>query len=168
VVVAVGTAGKVSIYNNRGSADVVVDVDGYFTDSTTSGALFYALTPSRILDTRNGTGGISSPVGRNGTIVVTVAGQGGVPLMTAPYAPTAVVINVTVTNTTASSALIVWPDGVAKPLASDLNWTAGMAVPNLVVVKLGANGKIDIYNYVGSTDVVMDVAGYFAPVTLEP
>jgi hypothetical protein len=73
-----------------------------------------------------------------------------------------VVINVTVTNTTASSALIVWPDGVAKPLASDLNWTARITVPNLVVVKVGANGKIDVYNFSGSTAVVIDVAGYFS------
>jgi hypothetical protein len=29
-------------------------------------------------------------------------------------------------------------------------------------VKLGTNGKIDAFNYVGTVDVIMDVAGYFA------
>jgi hypothetical protein len=161
-VVALGTAGQVSIYNISGSTDVIVDVNGYFTDSTASGAVHFSLTPARILDTRIGTGGISSPIGPNGTMVVTVAGRGSVPLMSNVDAPKAVVLNVTVTNTTAASALIVWPDLAGRPVASDLNWTAGMTVPNLVIVKVGANGNIDLYNIAGSAAVVIDVEGYFS------
>ena len=43
--------------------------------------------------------------------------------MTDPNPPTAVVANITVTNTTAPSFLTAWTDGPAQPLASDLNWT---------------------------------------------
>ena len=90
-------------------------------------------------------------------ITLQVSGQGGVPATGAVGA----VLNITVTNGTASSYLTVWPDGTTRPLASDLNWVAGQTVPNLVVVGLGANGKLDIYNAAGSTDVILDVVGYY-------
>jgi hypothetical protein len=72
-----------------------------------------------------------------------------------------VVLNVTVTNTTAASFLTVYPSDAPRPTASDLNWTAGLTVPNLVVVKLGADGKIALYNLAGSTDVIADVVGWY-------
>jgi len=158
VIVPVGTGGKVSFYNGVGLADLIVDVNGYFTDGTGSGAMFTTLTPSRIVDTRNGTGGFSSPVGQGQNIVVTVAGNGGVP---GNGSAKAVVLNVTVDGPTAASDLIVWPDGGSVPLASDLNFVAGHAVPNLVIVKLSAGGKIDIRNDFGSTNVIVDVVGWY-------
>jgi hypothetical protein len=89
--------------------------------------------------------------------LVQVTGEGGVP----GSGVSAAVLNVTVTNTTAASYLTVWPDGTTQPLASDLNWVAGETVPNLVVVELGSDGAVDIYNYSGSTDVAVDVEGYY-------
>jgi hypothetical protein len=160
VVVPIGTGGKVSVFNYVGNVDVVVDVNGYFTDASASGSSFVTLTPARITDTRAGSGFPNAGSTLNATtpLVVTVAGQGGVPAAGA----TAVIINVTVTDTTLSSALTVYPDLTTLPTASDLNWLAGMTVPNLVVVKLSAAGKIDIRNLAGSTDVVVDVVGYFS------
>ena len=73
---------------------------------------------------------------------------------------TAVIVNMTVTNTTANGHLIVYPSDASQPIASDLNWAPGQTVPNLVVVKLSADGKIAIYNGFGSTDVIVDVLGY--------
>ncbi len=55
-----------------------------------------------------------------------------------------------------------WPDGVAQPLASDLNFTGGLTVPNLVVVKLGTNGVVALYNAFGSVDVIVDVVGWYS------
>jgi outer membrane protein assembly factor BamB len=155
VVVKVGTAGKVTIYNLTGNTDVVADVGGWFTDatSTTGGSVFVGITPARILDTRNG----GAPIGPNVTLTVPVGGAGVV-----PAAAKAVVMNVTVTNTTFSSYLTVWPSLVTRPTASDLNWVAGQTVPNLVIVQLGTNGSIDLYNLQGNTDVVLDVVGWYA------
>jgi hypothetical protein len=34
-------------------------------------------------------------------------------------------------------------------------------VPNLVVVKLGNNSMVDIYNALGTTDLLMDLVGYY-------
>jgi hypothetical protein len=162
--VKVGTGGSVSFYNGAGSVDVVADVGGWFTDGSTAatGSLFVGVTPARILDTRDGTGGVPiAPLGSNATMVASVAGHGGVPAMTAATPPTAVVLNVTVAGPTAASYLTTWPDGATKPLASDLNWVSGETVPNLVVVKLGSNGNIDLFNGVASVNVVIDVVGWY-------
>jgi len=162
VVVPVGAGGQVSLFNDFGSTDVVADVNGWFTDGTAggTGSGFTAVTPSRILDSRNNTGGFSDPWGPASGRAVNVSGVGGVPAMTAASPPTAIVANVTVTDTSAPSWLTAWPDGAAQPLASDLNWKGG-TVPNLVVVQVGSSGAVDLYNAAGCADVVVDVVGYF-------
>jgi hypothetical protein len=158
VMVKLGTAGSVSFFNGFGSVDVVVDVAGWFTDgtdATATGGQFTGLTPARIFDSRT----TGTPVGASGTIAIQVSGQGGVPASGA----SAVVLNMTVTNTTEGSFLTVYPsDASVRPLASDLNWPAGKTVPNLVVVKLGADGKAAVYNSAGLTDVIADVVGWYS------
>ncbi len=165
VEVKLGTSGQVDIYNAAGSVNVIADVNGWFTDGsdpTAAGGMTTGLTPARVLDTRDGTGGFHAPLGPAAKIFLQVAGNGGVPAMSAAAPPTAVVLNVTVTNTTAPSHLTIFPsDAVNPPNASDLNFVAGQTVPNLVVVKLGADGKIGIYNAGGSTDVIVDALGWY-------
>lgn len=171
VVVKVGIGGKVSFYNAAGQASVIADVSGWFTDSTTggTGAGFTPLTPTRILDTRDGTGGVTAPVGQVPT-VFTVAGVAGIPASTSATPPKAVVLNVAVTNPTSASYLTLWPDQVSRPTAADLNFIASQTVSNLVVVKVSSSdgrvgvpqgGKIDIFNASGTTDVVIDVVGWY-------
>jgi hypothetical protein len=159
VIVKLGTGGSVDFYDAAGHTDIVADVGGWFTDGTTAagGSLFVGVTPARILDTRV----THNAIGPGATLVLAVAGQGGVPAMNATVPPGAVVMNVTVTNPTAPSYLAVWPDGAARPVASDLNYVAGLTVPNLVVVKLGASGSIDLYNAFGTSDVIADVVGWY-------
>jgi hypothetical protein len=158
VVVKLGPTGKIDIYNAAGSVDAVVDVNGWFTDATPgqAGSGFTGVTPSRILDTREGTGGAVGPLGQGVSRPVAVAGANGI-----PSGAVAVVANITVTDTTAGSYLTAWPDGDSRPSASDLNWVQGLTIPNLVVVKLGPNGRLDLYNAAGSTDVILDVVGYY-------
>ena len=87
-----------------------------------------------------------------------VTGQGGVP----KSGVTAVAVNVTVTDPTAVSFLTVYPSGGSRPLASNLNYVAGQTVPNLVIVKVGADGFITLYNHSGAVHVIVDVAGWFS------
>ena len=70
----------------------------------------------------------------------------------------------TVTGTTAGSYLTVFPnDAALRPTASDLNWVAGLTVPNLVVVKLSSvDGKVAIYNAQGCVDVLADIVGWYS------
>jgi hypothetical protein len=74
----------------------------------------------------------------------------------------AVVMNVTVTGPSApGSHLTVFPTGESPPVASNLNFVANQTVPNLVVVKLGAGGKVSVYNAAGNVHVIADVAGWY-------
>ena len=134
-----------------------------FTATTTggTGSSLTPLTPFRILDTRSGAGGFSAPVGPNQSIALQVAGVGGIPTMASATPPKAVVLNVTVTGPTTGSYLTVWPDAVARPGTSDLNFLQGVTVPNLVVVQVGATGKVDFYNAAGSVNVIGDVMGWY-------
>jgi hypothetical protein len=143
--------GKVSVYNSAGAADVIVDVTGYFTTGAAAGAVFIPQAPHRIADTRG-----HATLGPGGTYTIAVGGHFGV-----PGTATAVILNVTVTHTTAPGFLTVYPSTATRPTASDLNWPAGLTVPNLVVATLGTTGAIRFYNSAGSTDVIVDLVGYF-------
>jgi hypothetical protein len=122
------------------------------------GRFYTALTPARILDTRTTTGGHNSPLGPGQSLDLTVTGAGGVPAS----GVSAVVLNVTATDTSAPSFLTVWPTGQPRPTASNLNWTAGKIIPNLVQAKVGAAGKVSMFNFQGSTNVVADVVGWYS------
>jgi hypothetical protein len=163
VMVGVGTGGKVSIFNPAGATQVIADVNGWFTDSTPggTGSWFTPLTPARILDSRFGTGGFVTPWGPSSGRIVGVAGSGGVPAMTDPNPPTAIVANLTVTDTTTAGALTAWPESAARPLTSDVNWVQGGTVPNPTIVQVGPSGQVDLYNAAGCTDVILDVVGWF-------
>jgi hypothetical protein len=167
VIARVGAAGSVSVYNNLGSVGVVADVEGWYSDSAGGGSSYIPVDPARILDTRNGTGtgGAVAPVGPGGTIQVGVTGVGGVPAS----GVTAVVLNMTVDRATGpESYLTVSPAGGARPTASNVNFSSGPASTNLVVAQVGADGKVAVYNNLGSTDVIADVEGWFAAPAAPP
>ncbi|WP_329417207.1 FlgD immunoglobulin-like domain containing protein [Streptomyces sp. NBC_01268] len=147
--------GKVTFYNRSGSVDLLADVAGYYTLSG-QGSLYEPVTPTRLMDTRDGTGVAKAKVGAGKTVTLTVAGKGGVPA----EGVTAVVLNVTATNPTASTFVSVYPYGTTRTSASNLNVVAGQTVPNLVVVPV-KDGKVTFYNRNGSLDLLADVAGYY-------
>lgn len=156
-VAPVGPDGTVTIRNYAGTTHAVVDVLGYVTapGQAPSGAgLFNPLVPLRRLDTRT----YAEPVGPGGVIDLQVGGAGGVP----PTA-TGVMMSLTVTEPTEDGYLTVFPGDEALPLASNVNFVAGQTVPNLVVADLGADGTISIFNYAGTTSVIVDVLGWFEP-----
>ena len=158
VVLGVGTGGRVSIYNSSGFAHVVVDVVGWFDNGSEAALSEYApVTPSTLLDTRDGTGGRTGPLRTAETYAVQVTGEGGVP----GSGVGGVVLSVTVTGPTASSYLTVFPSGQRRPTASNLNYIKGETAANLVVVPVGTGGRVDIYQHSGAAHVVAVVVGYF-------
>src|SRR5664280_667448 len=123
----------------------------------TAGA-FVSVAPARLLDTPMGTGAPAAPVAAHQAVALQVGGRGGVPAT----GVSAVVLNVTVTQPGAGGFLTAYADGTALPLASNLNFSPGQTVPNLVVAPVGANGQVDLYNgSAGSTHLIADVTGYF-------
>ena len=71
------------------------------------------------------------------------------------------VLNVTAVGPSAASYLTAWPTGETMPTASNLNYSTGQVVPNLVVVKVGAGGKVSLFNAAGAVNVLADVVGWF-------
>ena len=160
VVVKVGAGGKVNLFNNLGSAHIIADVAGWYGPYLpTPGAAFTPLPPSRLLDTRTGNGAPAQRVPAGGTVLLQVAGRGAVP----STGVSAVVLNVTVTEPDAVSFLAAYPTGQARPVVSNLNYRAGDTVANVVVVKVGADGRVALYNNAGSAHVIADVAGWYGP-----
>ena len=158
VAVKVGPDGKVNFYNGGGGLHIVADVAGWFGPAgETTGARYHALTPARVLDTRTATGAPATPIGAGATLDLQVTGRGGVPAT----GVTAVILNVAVVDPARAGYLTGWPAGDPMPLASSLNFAAGQTVPNLVVAKLGAGGKVSLYNGGGTAHIVADVAGWY-------
>jgi uncharacterized membrane protein YoaK (UPF0700 family) len=166
VTVALGAGGTLSVTYAAPTlgptAQVIFDVTGYFTPDT-SGATYHALTPSRVLDSRDGyaiglSGAFSSHVART----FQVTGHGGVPANA-----TAVTGNLTVTGQTAAGFLYVGPNAMNDPTSSTLNFPIGDDRANAVTVALGAGGTLSA-TYAASTpgqtaQVIFDVTGYFTP-----
>jgi serine protease len=150
--------GSFTVQNTSpGGTHVVVDVVGYVQAGTvTASGMFVALSPARVLDTRPAYGGSGALAG-NEVRVLTVAGLGGVPAS----GVSGVVMNVTAVAT-ADGYLTLYPANVGIPNASNVNFTAGQVVPNLVAVKTDSAGAVAIRNgSLGATDVIADVSGYF-------
>ena len=161
VTVKLGANGKVNLFNSIGSTHLIADVAGYYTATPPpSGGRFTAVTPARLLDTRDGTGtgGNTAPIAQAASINLSVTGVGGVP----STGVSGVALNVTVDQPTGTGFLTVWPAGEARPNASTHNYVPGLTVANLVVSKVGANGQVSIFNSAGSSHVVADVIGYFS------
>lgn len=137
-----------------------------FTVTQPPGATYKSLVPARILDTRDGTGrgGSTARMTSQSVIDVTVTGVGGVPAS----GVSAVALNVTAIDASGPSHMTVWPAGTAKPDASNLNFDAGVAVPNLVVVRVGTNGRVSLYNNAGTVHVAADVQGWFTENEVDP
>ena len=154
-IVKIGTDGKIAIRNDAGSTDVIADVVGYF--DATSGDLFHSLAPRRVLDSRLTAGGWSAPLLASTPRSLAVKGVSGVRVDAHSF-----IANATVTGTTADGYLTVYPTGATQPNASTLNYTAGATVPNLVVSKVGNGGQVSFATAAGSTNVLLDVVGYFA------
>jgi len=141
----------------------ITDSDGRTATATTKvtvGPSYVVTSPKRILDTRHGTGAPQRPVGPGGVVRLKVLGVGGIPTS----GVTAVTMNVTDADATASSYVTVYPDGTSRPTASNLNFTAGRVNPNLVTVRVGSDGYVDLYNAHGDVDIIADVEGYFTSV----
>ncbi len=158
VVVPVAADGSVQLYNDAGRVDVVVDVLGWF--AAPSG--FTPLSGARLMDTRDaatvdGLFRHGGPLSADGTTSVRVVGRGGVPAAGVG----AVVLNVTAVAPTKTSYLTVWPTGRSRPTASNLNLAPGRTAPNMVIVPVGTDGTVSLYDETGSVDLVVDVLGWF-------
>ncbi len=154
------TPGSLTI-SSSAATDVVIDVSGYYTAAAGSGTTFNAeAAPIRICDTRTTSAPnqcTAQPVTPTRTLTLNVSGLAGV-----PASAVAVVVNVTGVKPTASSYLTVFPGPRVAP-TSDLNLAAGAIGANLAVATISSSGTISIATNAGSTNVIIDVLGWYAP-----
>lgn len=164
VTVKVGIDGKLHVNNGVGSTNVIFDVAGYYASAAgTPGSRYHTVTPTRLVDTRSGTGGVSGPIGQTPITVQGVNSALTLPDHIAINDVKAVVVNVTVTAPTSISYLTAWPGGESRPSSSNLNYVAGQTVANLVTVKVGPNGTLQIANAFGTAHLIIDAVGYYGP-----
>ena len=159
-IVPAGTNLAVNVFVSN-TTNVVLDIDGYFTQAGQSSLAFYTLPPCRVADTRNPNGPLGGPylsggakrdfpvlesdcmIPQQGAVAYsfnfTAVPKGGQPL----------------------GYLTVWPSGKNQPVVSTLNAPTGTVVANAALVPAGTGGDIEAYAS-NNTDLVIDVNGYFA------
>jgi trimeric autotransporter adhesin len=157
VISKVGVGGAVCIFS-QSPTDLIVDLAGYFP----AGSSYVPLDPARLLETRSGSSTIDGAFNGVGlraaatTTELVVGGRGGVPASAAT-----VTLNVTSVGSTAQGFVTVYPCDVARPLTSNLNFATGVTVANAVMSKVGAGGKVCLFNS-DPTHLIVDVNGYLA------
>ena len=147
---------KITVYNNAGTLDLLVDLAGYYVADDPEGGLFVPRTPSRALDK-----------------TVRARSLTTVRLPKVPTGATAAILTVTASAPTTTSYVSACPGGQAVSTCrttSVLNPTRGRDVANLVVVKLGGtNGdSVQLYNNAGSVRLIADVSGFFVDAAQAP
>ncbi len=161
VVVPVSTNNTVCFYV-LGQANLVVDVNGWFIN----GSGFHPRTPTRVFDTRQGSGGVAkATIGTmTGTVKrleVKVAGTNGVP--TEGLAE-AVILNVGVVSPTAShygGFATVYPCDDVPPETPNISFVTGQTIANLVIAPLSPAGTV-CFNVLGNADLRADITGWLS------
>jgi hypothetical protein len=120
---------------------------------------FYAVTPCRVLDTRNANGPLGGPALQpNATRLFTVTGTCGI-----PTSAVSISANMTVVPT-ASGLITVYPGNALNPGTNSLSFNAGQVRANNSILFLSTDGTgtISVANSSpGTNQFVVDVNGYY-------
>jgi hypothetical protein len=155
-IVPVDATGHFTIFSSA-KTQLLGDVLGYVTtpQAATTGGRFTSVTPTRIMDTRTGLGG---PVlGANSVRNLKAVGANGVPAT----GVSAVVVNVIAVDPSATGYVTAYPTGIATPHTSTTSFAAHETRANRAIVPIGAGGQISFFNASGSTQLVVEISGYF-------
>lgn len=164
--IPVGADGKIAVRGGRGSANLLVDVIGWYSSATstaTGGTLLNPQDPYRSIDTRAGGGAI--PVRRTAINEFSFYDGSGSRLK-------AVVANITAIPTSGSGGyLTAWSGAGTRPGTSTLNYAPGEVSPNTTTIPVVYNRTDALgnswYRYAitpgghGSVNVIVDIAGYY-------
>ncbi|MBB5870926.1 hypothetical protein F4553_004305 [Allocatelliglobosispora scoriae] len=143
------TAYSVRVSSLAGAEESAPTTAGQQVSTAAPGGSLHGITPTRLLDTRSGLGAPKGPTQQVSLLVTGGAPEGG-----------SVVLNVTVTAPAAAGYLTAYPDGIARPTSSNLNFAGGQTLANLVVVPIGAGGRVILYSS-APTQLIADMAGWF-------
>jgi Divergent InlB B-repeat domain len=151
-IVPAGSNGEIEAFTFN-TTDLIIDVNGYFGAPGSGGVSFYPAAPCRAYDSRANNGQPFS-------------GERTIGIVSSPCAPPsnaiAYVFNATVVPSGSLGYLTLWPDSEPQPTVSTLNAYDGFVTSNLAIVP-NANGSTDSYAGDGSTQLILDISGFFAP-----
>ncbi|WP_456846571.1 S8 family serine peptidase, partial [Cellulomonas sp. P5_C6] len=154
VTVKVGDGGRVRFFTPIASELLIADVAGYYTATGDNG--FVPISPVRIGDTRS-TNGFTGKLTAGTAQDLAVTGHAGV-----PSNAVAAVLNVTGVHPSLPTHVRAYPTAPGNPPdVSTINLVPGRDDANLALVKLGTGGTVSFFTPVGTTDLVVDVSGYF-------
>jgi hypothetical protein len=129
------------------AADLIADMSGWFPQ----GPGYHGLSPQRVFDSRIAEKG---PQLNAGSIASVIIGAG------IPNDAEAVVVNLTGTGASAPGFGTAFPCGQDLPNTSNLNYSKGQTVPNLVIMRPSSTGTSCLFTY-ADIDYIVDVNGYF-------
>jgi RHS repeat-associated protein len=159
VVTAPGSAGLISLHNAAGFVDMSVDVLGWVPTGSTMVNLG---SQPRLVDTRPGSPTVDgesqtgSKLGPAQPLTFRVAGRAGLPL----NGVGAAVLNVSAITPNAATTLTAYPSGQTRPTATSLS-TANRTIAKTVITKVGADGRVTLYNTAAETDLTVDLVAWF-------
>ena len=170
-IVPIDSSGRFCLYRSQ-PMHTIVDVQGYFAPAKSAGnkaALYNAVAPQRVMDTRS-----SSFCAADGRCndVGPVRGGDEMAVTTAMLPSTAVaaLANLTVTEPAEAGYMTADTCSALAPgpqTHSNANFGAGQTLANLAVVPVeaGASGPQFCTYATTQTQTIVDVQGYFAPVS---
>ena len=135
------------------------------SESVASTSRYIPIAPTRVVDTRSALGVPNNLAAGDNVIVdpltAAVLGVAGVQRGSV----SAVVLNLTVADTTGAGWAALWPAGTEWPGTSSINITSdGQILANMVTVPVGTEGKLSLTSTVG-TAIIIDVEGVYTPAT---
>ena len=162
VALVVGATTLVSLAPPEGSAGAAASASVFCDDRSgtepASGAVldsYTAINPNRLVDTRDGTGGVSGALQPGCTLRLDL-GDSIVP-------DDAEAVGISLTGVASRPGfLTAYPCAVGRPGTSNLNARVGIGTPNFVAGLLDSSRSLCIYSNAGS-DVIIDLAGWWSP-----
>ncbi|MDP2291574.1 MAG: PQQ-dependent sugar dehydrogenase [Actinomycetota bacterium] len=156
VVVPVGANGTIDL-RLSGTADVLVDVVGSFTDSSapsSTAGMYTSINPTRLVDSRFGDGFNRLPGGTSGSANSALVPDNAVALSQ----------NIVITRPNGRGFITAYPTGLAQvPTVSNGNVIAANQTRSaMAFTSIGTGGSVSYFVSVTS-DVIVDVTGYFNP-----
>lgn len=163
-ILRVGSDGSIDLYNNAGTTDLAVMIEGYFT-SDGSGASgvgnVVTVSPTEVLNTTDGTGSTEAQVPAGGSVDFAVGGIGDV-----PTDATSVFADVEVRNATASGQLKVGPGGAPITALPSITYDDDGPLSTTASLTLASDGTARVTNSGSqSVDLVVSIESY---VTSDP
>jgi hypothetical protein len=159
VIVPISSLHQLNFFNSAGNTDVIVDLVGVYETMFFGGLIFESTAPTRVIDSRLGTGLAARPLTANQTVTVTLSGTALV-----PNGADAVVMNAVIADSATPTGFVtVYSADDTQPNVSNLNVQIGRAAANQVMAPLllEEDAAINIFNANGPANIIADVTGFF-------